>query len=67
MDSLMNLHEEAFVESFIHPDRRDRFLAALANPKKRVVFHRELHHPKPNFLKSRYIEQIVHHSSTLDS
>src|SRR4051812_27563537 len=55
----MNPHEEAFVEAFIHPDRRDRFLAALGNPKKRVVFNRELYHPKSRFLQTRYIEQII--------
>jgi hypothetical protein len=55
----MNTHEQAFVETFIPPDRRDRFLAALANPRKRAIFNRELHHPKSTFLLTRYIEQIV--------
>jgi len=54
----MNLHEQAFVENFIDSRRRDRFLAALANPKKRDIFKRELHHPKPGFLLTRYVEQI---------
>ena len=34
-------------------------MAALANPKKREVFNRELHHPKANFLLPKYIEQIM--------
>jgi hypothetical protein len=55
----MNLHEQGFVETFIPPGRRDRFLAALANPKSRAIFNRELHHPKSSFLLSEYIEQIV--------
>ena len=55
----MNLHEQGFVETFIPADRRDRFLAALANPKRRAIFNRELHHPKSDFLLSKYIEQIV--------
>jgi hypothetical protein len=68
MDSLMNPHEQAFVEAFIHSDRRERFLAALANPKKRTIFNRELHHPKSSFLLSKYIERIVpsqHHTRFL--
>src|SRR5690242_9808279 len=44
MDSHMNLHEWAFVENFVYSHRRDRFLAALANPKNREVFKRELYH-----------------------
>ncbi|MGP0070947.1 MAG: hypothetical protein ACLPWF_03315 [Bryobacteraceae bacterium] len=55
----MNPHEKAFVEAFIPPHRQERFMAALANPKKRDVFKRELNHPKPGFLIDKYIEQIV--------
>jgi len=55
----MNPHEQAFVKAFIPLDRQDRFMVALAIPKKREVFHRELHHPKANFLLSKYIVQIV--------
>jgi hypothetical protein len=55
----VNPHEQAFVETFIPPDRRDRFLTALTNLKKRAIFNRELHHPKSNFLLTRYLEQIV--------
>ena len=55
----MNPHEKAFIERFIAPSRRERFIAALANPKKRDVFNRELHHPKTNFLVGKYVEQIA--------
>jgi hypothetical protein len=55
----MNLHEQAFVAAFIHADRRERFLAALASPKKRAIFNRQLHHPKPSFLLAAYVERIV--------
>jgi len=55
----MNPHEQAFVESFIQSDRRERFLAALANPKSRAIFNRELHHPRSNFLLNKYVEPVV--------
>jgi hypothetical protein len=55
----MNPHEKAFVEAFIPPHRRERFMAALGDPKKRDVFNRELCHPKPGFLIRKYIERIV--------
>lgn len=55
----MNLHERAFVESFVDARRRGRFLSAFENPKRRRVFTRELCHPKPTFLLFRYAEQIV--------
>jgi hypothetical protein len=55
----MNPHEKAFVEAFIAPARRERFMVALANPRKREVFNRELHHPKTSFLIGKYVEQIV--------
>jgi hypothetical protein len=34
----MNLHEQAFVESFVQPDRPERTLPCLANSKKRRQF-----------------------------
>src|SRR5260370_6013545 len=34
----MNLHEQAFVESFVQPDRPERILPCLANSKKRRKF-----------------------------
>jgi len=55
----MNEHEQGFVQAFVHSDRRERFLAALANPARRSVFNRELYHPKRNFLVSKCIEPIV--------
>ena len=40
----MNLHEQAFVESFVKRDRRERILLCLANRKKRRKFVHELAH-----------------------
>jgi hypothetical protein len=55
----MNPHERAFVEAFIPSPRREKFLSALANPQKRPIFNRELHHPKPSFLLPKYIQRTV--------
>lgn len=55
----MNPHEQAFVEAFINSERRERFLAVLADPRRRDIFHRQLHHPKANFLLTQYAEPIV--------
>lgn len=55
----MNEHEQAFGQAFIQPDRRERYLTALANPARRSAFHRELHHPKSNFLMAEYVEPII--------
>ena len=55
----MNLHEQAFVENFIDPRRPERFLEALANPKRRRVFREELYHLHPTFLLSKCIEPIA--------
>ncbi len=40
----MNLHEEAFVESFVQSTRRERTLLCLANAKKRRKFVDEFAH-----------------------
>jgi hypothetical protein len=40
----MNLHEQAFVESFVQRERRERVLFALANPKKCRKFVQEFAH-----------------------
>ncbi len=55
----MHPHELAFVENFIVPARRDRFLDKLESAKKREAFLKELHHLKPNFLLSSCVELIV--------
>jgi hypothetical protein len=56
----MNPHERAFVENFIDSRRRERFLEALASPKGRKVFHRELCHPHfSNFLLSKYVGRVA--------
>jgi len=40
----MNLHEQAFVESFVKRERRERVLLCLANPRKRRKFVHEFAH-----------------------
>ena len=58
----MNSHERAFVEAFVYAPRRERFLAALENPKRRRVFTDELCHPSPqpgsNFLLFVYASPV---------
>lgn len=54
----MNSHERAFVESFVNPARRERFLDSLSSPQRRRVFNAELYHPRSNFLSQQYIERV---------
>ena len=56
--SALNPHEEQFVKTFLPPVCGERFLDALANPKRREVFHRHLCHPKDGFLIAKYILAI---------
>ena len=51
----MNIHEEAFIRAFIELVRQERFLAFVADPKKRVKFIRELDHLKSSFLDPRFV------------
>ncbi len=55
----MNLHERAFVETFVDARRRKRFLEALENPKRRKVFTDELQDRGQNFLLFRYATRIA--------
>ena len=54
----VNPHEAAFVKTFLPPQRRERFLDALASPKRRNVFHRHLHHPEDGFIITKFIVAI---------
>lgn len=54
----MNQHEEAAVRAFVDPYRQERFLNALANPRKRSTFTEELHHLHSRFLQSCYIRPL---------
>jgi hypothetical protein len=54
----LNVHEEQFVKAFLSKERHERFLEALANPKRRNVFHRNLHHPGGGFLVAKCIVSI---------
>lgn len=40
----MNAHEQAFVEAFIDPVRRERYLSLLASPKRRQMVLERLNH-----------------------
>jgi hypothetical protein len=62
----MNSHEEAVVKAFVEPTRRERFLAFLADPKKRRKFTNELAHRRDRFLKPNALRSIPpsqHHPS----
>jgi hypothetical protein len=48
-------HETAFVRSFIVPERRERWLAKLDSPKKRVRFLDRLNHQFRNDLDDRFL------------
>lgn len=55
----MNSHERAFVESFLYAPRRERFLEALTDRKKRRVFLDEFCHPSwSNFFVARYAARV---------
>ena len=41
---LMNEHEVAFVTAFIIPERRERYLSLLGNPKRRSKLLNRLNH-----------------------
>jgi hypothetical protein len=62
----MNPHEEAFVEAFVHPDKRERFLAALANPKKSAVLIANSIIRSQTFFKTNTRRKLSHQSSTPD-
>jgi hypothetical protein len=49
-------HEKCLIESFVHPDQKERFLALLSNPKKR---HKLVQYFAHNVkLDSRYSSRI---------
>jgi hypothetical protein len=54
----MNLHEQAFVESFVQRERRERTLLCLANPKKRRKFLEWLMDHADNILMRECIKSI---------
>ncbi|MGD0791219.1 MAG: hypothetical protein ABR920_05550 [Terriglobales bacterium] len=54
----MNLHEQAFVESFVQRKRRERTLLCLANPKKRRKFLEWLMDHADNILMPECLRSI---------
>ena len=54
----MDSHEEAFVQSFIAPARKERFSDFVRDKRKREKFIRELAHPIPDYLDPRYVERV---------
>jgi hypothetical protein len=58
-------HEEALIRAFILPNRVERYLECLKNPKKRTKFHQELHHFKA--LNPKYLVPILPRLQHADS
>ena len=54
----MNAHEEAVIKAFVEPSRQERFLDAVAKPKRRRTFTGELNHLHSKFLVSAYIKPV---------
>jgi hypothetical protein len=54
----MTIHEEAVIKAFVEPDRQQRFLDAVANPKKRWKLSDELSHLRSRFLVPGYIKPL---------
>ena len=55
----MNEHEQAVVNAFIEPSRQERFLAFLADPKKRHKFTDELCHLRPLFFNRSFLVPVT--------
>jgi hypothetical protein len=54
----MNPHEQAFVEVFIQPARRERAAFCLSNPKKRHEFINKFSHHGRDVLISQHLKRI---------
>lgn len=54
----MNPHEQAFVEAFVQPARRDRAAFCLANPKKRHELIDKFAHHGRDLLIAKYLTGI---------
>jgi hypothetical protein len=63
----MNLHEQAFVESFVQRERRERSLLCLANPKKRRKFVHEFAHHGTYILTPECLRSIKPSQQNPDS
>jgi len=63
----MNVHEQAFVESFVQGPRRERVLLFLDNPKKRRKFTSELAHHGTYLLAPECLRSIQPNQSSAES
>jgi hypothetical protein len=63
----VNLHEQAFVESFIQRNRQERSLLALGNSKKRYKFVREFAHHGTYILAPECLRSIKPNQTNPDS
>jgi hypothetical protein len=63
----MNLHEQALIKAFIEPSRQERFLEAVANPKRRRKFTNELNHLHSRFLVPAFIRPVKGSDSLPDA
>jgi hypothetical protein len=63
----MNLHEQAFVESFVQRTRRERAFLCLANPKKRRKFVHEFAHHGTYILNPQCLRSIKPNQQNPDS
>jgi hypothetical protein len=63
----MNVHEQAFVESFVRGARRGRSLVSLASPKKRRKFVLELAHRGTYILAPECLRSIKPGQQNSDS
>jgi len=63
----MNCHEEEFVNAFVEPSRRERFLGFLSVPKNRQKFIDELYHLRSRFLDKRFMRPVRGSASLPDA
>ena len=54
----MSPHEQAFVDAFVEPARRERAMFCLANPKKREGFTNKFDHHGTDVLIGKYLRNI---------
>ena len=63
----MNVHEQAFVQSFVQRARRERVLLCLANTKKRSKFVHEFAHHGTHILAPECLRSIKPSQQNPDS
>ena len=63
----MNIHEQEFVESFVHSARQERVRLGLANPKKRRKFVEEFAHHGTYILAPECLRSIKPSETNPDS